>query len=121
MVISGGGRKARFTVAHFGGGAPGQFPYCQAAVVDHGSYTLKPDYVVKTELAFKDADLYKRKAPAIETDGSAGGGMSAYGTIDPRKLILNAQFPIRLQDVAGGINTCFEAPTFSDTKLVRAK
>lgn len=121
MVVSGGGKKVRFTIVHFDGGTPGEFPYCQRTVVDHGTYKLKPDYVIKTALGFKDPDLYTRKAPAVETDGSAGGGMSANGTIDPKKLILSGQFQIRLQDVTGGINTCFEAPTFSEAKLVRVK
>lgn len=121
VVISGSGKKVRFSVPHFGGGFPTQFPYCQRTVVDHGTYTLKPDYVVKTELAWKDTDLYVRKAPAVEPDGSAGGGMSASGTIDPKTLRINGEFPIRLQDVAGGINSCFEAPVVADGKLVRVK
>lgn len=111
LTVSGGGKKVRFAVPHFGGGTPGSFPYCQATVVDHGTYTLKRDYVEKTKLAFSDPDLYVRRAPAIETDGSAGGGMSASGTIDPRKLTISAEFPIRMLDIAGGINTCREAPT----------
>lgn len=122
MTVSGGGKKVRFTVTHFFGSSPDVFPYCRTTVVDHGSYTLKRDYVEKDKLAFSDPDLYVRRTPAVETDGSAGGGMSALGTIDPRKLMISAQFPIRMQDVAGGINTCFEAPTTdSYVKLTRVK
>lgn len=121
VVISGGGKKARFSIPHFTGGSPDRFPYCQRTVVDYGTYKLGPDYVIKTAWGWKDPDLYVRKAPAIETDGSAGGGMSSNGTIDPKTLRINGQFAIRLQDVSGGINTCFEGPTVFEAKLVRAK
>lgn len=122
MTVSGGGKKVRFSVTHFVGSSPGSFPYCQTTVVDHGTYTLKRDYVEKDKLAFSDPDLYARRVPAIETDGSAGGGMSAFGTIDPRRLTISGQFPIRMQDVAGGINTCFEGPTTdAAVKLTRVK
>lgn len=121
VTVSGGGKKVRFTIVHFNSGDPGRFPSCQRTVVDHGSYTLKRDYVEKTKLAFSDGDLYVRRAPVIEPDGSAGGGMSANGTIDPKTLKLTGEFQIRMQDVAGGINTCFEAPGAIDAKLVRVK
>ena len=121
MTVSGGGKKVRFSIPHFGFGAPGQFPYCQKTVFDHGTYTLKRDYVEKKKLAFADPDLYVRKAPAVETDGSAGGGMSANGTIDPKTLKITGEFQARMQDVPGGINTCFDAPNAIDAKLVRAK
>lgn len=120
VTVSGGGKKVRFSIPHFKSGAPGQFPYCRPAVIDHGSYTLKRDYVDKTKLAWADPDLYVRKAPPIETDGSAGGGMSANGTIDPKTLEITGEFQLRMQDVPGGINTCFEAPSAIEAKLVRA-
>ena len=120
VTVSAGGKKVRFAIPHFNNESPGRFPYCQRAVIDHGSYTLKRDYVDKKKLAFADPDLYVRKAPPVETDGSAGGGMSANGTIDPKTLEITGEFQLRMQDVPGGINTCFEAPSAIEAKLVRA-
>lgn len=128
LTVSGGGKKISARIWHFNGTDPSRFPNCVATLVDHGSWSLAPDYVEKKKLGFKsDGDFKHKLVPAIETDGSAGGGSDGYGTIDPKTLVFSGQFPIKMWEAPeykfqpNGPSTCYEGTTFSDVKLKKAK
>lgn len=125
LTISGGGKKVTISFVHFGGTPDPLYPYCAETLVNHGTFKLKTDYVEKTKLGFTDGDDFSFPVPAIAPDGLGGGGASANGTIDPKKLTLTGQFSVKMYPTSTrGPNvaySCLETPTVVDAKLTKKK